>query len=150
MVVIFLTSVLLGSSSPDVVPFVPPDASKFSPLLYSVAPYLFSQESGNLKALDLCVALHAMCDPVLHPAAMREACKHLRKKCIEKRITEKAVKDVLFRSTPVQIGSFLLKLDVEPIFMDTFLHMLKYDGGNKAQCNAGAFKIASYLDVGCN
>ena len=42
----------------------------------------------------------------------------------------------------------MLKLDVEPIFMDTFLHVLKFEGGNKTTKNLGAMKIAGYLDVG--
>ncbi len=62
-------------------------------------------------------------------------------------VTEKAVKELLFKSTPTQIGSFMLKIDVEPIYIDTFLHILKSLGGGKTVHNLGAARVACYLEV---
>ena len=54
-------------------------------LLRKYAPFAFTDE-GELRTLDFEIALHSFQEDGVKPEAIREACKLLRRKCIEKRV----------------------------------------------------------------
>ncbi|CAD7925572.1 unnamed protein product [Amoebophrya sp. A25] len=116
-------------------------------LLRKAAPHLFeSGEGGTLRLLDFTVCLSSYQEEIVQIDALREATRALRRKCIEKRVSEKAAKEVFFRSGATGIGSFLLKIDLEPIYIDHILHVIKSVGGAAQQHNLGAAKICCSLD----
>ncbi|CAD7971947.1 unnamed protein product [Amoebophrya sp. A120] len=117
---------------------------RFIQMLRKTAPHLFS--NGELRILDFDIALHNFDQEVIKPQAIREACRALRKKCIEKRVSEKTVKEILRKSGSTQIGSFFLRVDLEPIYIDTLLHTLRAYGGTSTENNMGSCRLALFLD----
>lgn len=128
------------------------NAQRLAQFLFPVAPWAYS-DGNNLRTIDLEIALQNWTPELTKPEAITDATKALRAKCLEKRVSEKAVKEILLKSSAPQIGSFLLKIDLEPVYVDTVLYLVKSMGGDtheggtgtRSGVNLGALALARHL-----